>query len=156
MSVAPSSFVGPDPASPGAPSLRRALGRWDLAAIGINQTIGGAVFLMPSQIAAAVGAWSPFAILGGTLVTMIVGVSLVRHGRVRRRLGRPCSRDSAGLRQPSCPAVKRTALRWALVRRSACATSIAGSGRWTPRSGAKGVSRPCQGSSRVARRAVSR
>ena len=58
-------------------SARRALGRWDLAAIGINQTIGGAVFLMPSQIAAAVGAWSPIAILGGALVTMVVAVSML-------------------------------------------------------------------------------
>ena len=49
---------------------------WDLAAIGVNQTIGGAVFLMPSQIAAAVGAWSPFAVLGGVLVTMVVAVSM--------------------------------------------------------------------------------
>jgi len=64
----------------GAATLRRALGRWDLAAIGINQTIGGAVFLMPSQIAAVVGAWSPIAILGGTLVTMVVAVSLAEVG----------------------------------------------------------------------------
>jgi len=26
------------------PTLRRALGRWDLTAIGINQVIGGAIF----------------------------------------------------------------------------------------------------------------
>ena len=61
-------------------TLRRALGRWDLAAIGINQTIGGAVFLMPSQIAAVVGAWSPIAILGGALVTMVVAVSMAEVG----------------------------------------------------------------------------
>jgi len=70
-------------------TLRRALGRWDLAAIGINQTIGGAVFLMPSQIAAAVGAWSPFAILGGTLVTMIVAVSLAEVGSRFEATGGP-------------------------------------------------------------------
>jgi amino acid transporter len=63
-----------------APTLRRALGRWDLAAIGINQTIGGAVFLMPSQIAAVVGAWSPIAVLGGALVTMVVAVSMAEVG----------------------------------------------------------------------------
>ena len=33
-----------------APTLRRALGRWDLTAIGVNQVIGGAIFLMPSQL----------------------------------------------------------------------------------------------------------
>ena len=74
---------------PPPPRLRRALGRWDLAAIGINQTIGGAVFLMPSQIAAAVGAWSPFAILGGTLVTMIVAVSLAEVGSRFEATGGP-------------------------------------------------------------------
>ncbi len=61
-------------------TLRRALGRWDLAAIGINQTIGGAVFLMPSQIAAVVGAWSPIAIAAGALVTMVVAVSIAEVG----------------------------------------------------------------------------
>jgi len=70
-------------------TLRRALGRWDLAAIGINQTIGGAVFLMPSQIAAAVGAWSPFAIVGGTLVTMIIAVSLAEVGSRFEATGGP-------------------------------------------------------------------
>jgi hypothetical protein len=44
-----------------APALRRALGRWDLTAIGINQVIGGAIFLVPSQVAAQIGAWSPAA-----------------------------------------------------------------------------------------------
>jgi APA family basic amino acid/polyamine antiporter len=79
----------PAASAPAAPTLRRALGRWDLAAIGINQTIGGAVFLMPSQIAAAVGAWSPFAILGGTLVTMIVAVSLAEVGSRFEATGGP-------------------------------------------------------------------
>jgi amino acid transporter len=59
-----------------APSLRRALGRWDLAAIGINQTIGGAIFLMPSEVAALVGAWSPLAFVLGAAMTMIVALSL--------------------------------------------------------------------------------
>src|ERR671934_2411155 len=42
-----------------APALKRALGRWDLTAIGVNQVIGGAIFLWPAQVAAKVGAWSP-------------------------------------------------------------------------------------------------
>lgn len=79
----------PDTPPAATATLRRALGRWDLAAIGINQTIGGAVFLMPSQIAAAVGAWSPFAILGGTLVTMIVAVSLAEVGSRFEATGGP-------------------------------------------------------------------
>src|SRR4029077_16456496 len=40
-------------------TLERALGRWDLTAIGVNQVIGGAIFLWPAQVAAQVGAWSP-------------------------------------------------------------------------------------------------
>jgi basic amino acid/polyamine antiporter, APA family len=40
-------------------TLRRALGRWDLTAIGVNQVIGGAIFLWPAQVAAQIGAWSP-------------------------------------------------------------------------------------------------
>src|SRR3954452_2958351 len=39
-------------------TLQRALGRWDLTAIGVNQVIGGAIFLWPAQVAAQVGAWS--------------------------------------------------------------------------------------------------
>jgi amino acid transporter len=43
-------------------TLRRALGRWDLTAIGINQVIGGSIFLLPSQVAVVLGAWSAIAI----------------------------------------------------------------------------------------------
>ena len=39
-------------------SLRRALGRWDLTAIGVNQVIGGSIFLLPAQVALLLGAWS--------------------------------------------------------------------------------------------------
>src|SRR5260370_7448535 len=42
-----------------APTLRRALGRWDLTAIGINQVIGGAIFLLPSPVAAQIGGGGP-------------------------------------------------------------------------------------------------
>jgi APA family basic amino acid/polyamine antiporter len=47
-------------------TLKRALGRWDLTAIGVNQVIGGAIFLWPAQVAAQVGAWSPigFVLIG--------------------------------------------------------------------------------------------
>src|SRR3954453_4839095 len=47
--------------------LKRALGRWDLTAIGVTQVIGGAIFLWPAQVAAQVGAWSPigFVLIGG-------------------------------------------------------------------------------------------
>src|SRR5215213_3345244 len=45
----------------GHPGLRRALGKWDLTAIGVNQVIGSAIFLLPSQVAAEVGPWGPLA-----------------------------------------------------------------------------------------------
>src|SRR3984893_836853 len=49
-----------------SPTLRRALGRWDLTAIGVNQVIGGAIFLLPSQVAAQIGGWGPigFVLMG--------------------------------------------------------------------------------------------
>ncbi|MFB3854428.1 MAG: APC family permease [Vicinamibacterales bacterium] len=50
------------------PSLLRALGRWDLTAIGVNQVIGGAIFLIPSQLAAQVGNW-------GVIAFLLVGVA---------------------------------------------------------------------------------
>src|SRR3954453_19099749 len=47
-------------------TLKRALGRRDLTAIGVNQVIGGAIFLWPAQVAAQIGAWSPigFVLIG--------------------------------------------------------------------------------------------
>jgi Amino acid permease len=56
------------------PSLRRCLGRWDLTAIGINQVIGGAVFLVPAQIAFLVGGWSPVVVLLIRLATLPVAL----------------------------------------------------------------------------------
>lgn len=52
--------------------LRRELGRWDLTAIGVNQVIGGAVFLMPALLAAQIGSWSAVAVgLVGVLALLI-------------------------------------------------------------------------------------
>src|SRR6185295_7956667 len=51
-------------------TLKRALGRWDLTAIGVNQVIGGAIFLWPAQVAAQIGAWSPIGFV------LIAGLSL--------------------------------------------------------------------------------
>src|SRR4051812_13618695 len=47
-------------------TLKRALGRWDLTALGVNQVIGGAIFVWPAQVAAQIGAWSPigFVLIG--------------------------------------------------------------------------------------------
>jgi basic amino acid/polyamine antiporter, APA family len=63
-----------------APTLRRALGRWDLTAIGVNQVIGGAIFLMPSQVAAQIGGWSPFAFILMGLASMSVALCFAEVG----------------------------------------------------------------------------
>src|ERR1043166_9380184 len=61
-------------------SLRRALGRWDLTAIGINQVIGGAIFLMPAQVAAVIGGWSPIAVGVMGLASLCVALCLAELG----------------------------------------------------------------------------
>src|SRR6185295_980800 len=63
-----------------APTLRRALGRWDLTAIGVNQVIGGAIFLMPSQVAAQIGAWSPIAFVLMGLASLTVALCFAEVG----------------------------------------------------------------------------
>lgn len=72
-----------------APALRRELGRWDLTAIGVNQVIGGAIFLMPSQIAGLVGGWSIVAFVFGGLVSMAVGLCFAEVGSRFDKTGGP-------------------------------------------------------------------
>src|SRR5437763_16970419 len=67
-------------AAPSRPTPRRALGRWDLTAIGVNQVIGGAIFLMPSQVAAQIGAWSPIAFVLMGLASMCVALCFAEVG----------------------------------------------------------------------------
>lgn len=55
-------------------TLHRALGRWDLTAIGINQVIGSAIFLMPSTVAAQIGNWSPLAFVLAGLASLLVAL----------------------------------------------------------------------------------
>ncbi|MBZ5496660.1 MAG: APC family permease [Acidobacteriia bacterium] len=63
-----------------APTLRRELSRWDLTAIGVNQVIGGAIFLMPSQVAALVGAWSVPAFVLAGLASLLVALCFAEVG----------------------------------------------------------------------------
>jgi len=63
-----------------APTLRRALGRWDLTAIGINQVIGSAVFLLPSAVAAQVGGWGAVAFLAVGLASLLVALCFAELG----------------------------------------------------------------------------
>jgi APA family basic amino acid/polyamine antiporter len=67
-------------ARPSSPTLRRALGRWDLTAIGVNQVIGGAIFLMPSQVAAYIGSWSPVGFVLMGLASLTVALCFAEAG----------------------------------------------------------------------------
>lgn len=58
----------------GSERLVRALGRWDLTAVGVNQVIGSGIFVLPASVALLVGAPSslwPF-VLAGVVNTLIV------------------------------------------------------------------------------------
>jgi amino acid transporter len=70
-------------------TLRRALGRWDLTAIGINQVIGGAIFLAPSQVAAQIGAWSPIGFVLMGFATLAVAMCFAEVGSRFDRTGGP-------------------------------------------------------------------
>ena len=61
-------------------TLRRELGKWDLTAIGINQVIGSAVFILPSQVAAQVGNWGPIAFLGVGFASLLVALCFAEVG----------------------------------------------------------------------------
>ena len=71
------------------PALRRALGRWDLTAIGINQVIGGAIFLIPSQVAAQIGAWSTIGFVLMGLATLSIALCFAEVGSRFERTGGP-------------------------------------------------------------------
>lgn len=61
-------------------ALKRELGRWDLTAIGVNQVIGGSVFLMPAAIAASVGSWSPWLVAAVGVLSLLVALSFAEVG----------------------------------------------------------------------------
>jgi amino acid transporter len=54
--------------------LRRALGRWDLTAVGVNQVIGAAIFLLPAQVATEIGAWSPLGFVAIGLASLAIAL----------------------------------------------------------------------------------
>ncbi|MBZ5557328.1 MAG: APC family permease [Acidobacteriia bacterium] len=62
------------------PSLRRALGRWDLTALGVNQVIGGAIFVWPALVAAQIGAWSPIGFVAIGLLSLSVALCFAEVG----------------------------------------------------------------------------
>jgi amino acid transporter len=62
------------------PSLRRALGRWDLTAIGVNQVIGSAIFFMPAVVMREVGNWAPIALVIIGLASLAVALCFAEVG----------------------------------------------------------------------------
>jgi amino acid transporter len=56
-------------------ALRRELGRWDLTAIGVNQVIGGALFVQPALYAAQVGAWSLWLVAAVGAASLLIALS---------------------------------------------------------------------------------
>jgi basic amino acid/polyamine antiporter, APA family len=75
--------------APETPSLRRALGKWDLTAIGVNQVIGSAIFLLPSQVHARVGSWGPIAFLAVGLLSLSIALCFAEAGSRFDRTGGP-------------------------------------------------------------------
>jgi len=67
-------------ASTSTGGLRRELGRWDLTAIGVNQVVGGAIFLAPALLAAQLGAWSWIGILLGGVLALVIALNFAEAG----------------------------------------------------------------------------
>jgi amino acid transporter len=62
------------------PTLRRALGRWDLTGVGVNQVIGSGVFLLPASLAAQVAGWSWVAVGLVALLAMLIALNFAEAG----------------------------------------------------------------------------
>jgi amino acid transporter len=71
------------------PTLRRELGRWDLTAIGVNQVIGSAIFLLPADVARQVGPWGPLAFLLVGLASLLIALCFAEVGSRFDRTGGP-------------------------------------------------------------------
>lgn len=66
--------------APETPTLRRALGKWDLTAIGVNQVIGAAIFLLPATVAREIGPWGPLAFLTVGLLSLSIALCFAEVG----------------------------------------------------------------------------
>jgi APA family basic amino acid/polyamine antiporter len=72
-----------------APALRRALGKWDLTAIGVNQVIGSAIFLLPADVAVHVGPWGPLAFMAVGLLSLSIALCFAEVGSRFETTGGP-------------------------------------------------------------------
>ncbi len=72
------------------PTLVRAMGRWDLTAVGVNQVIGSGVFVMPATVAAAVGiAASPLPWIAAGVANALIVLCFAEAGTRFREAGGP-------------------------------------------------------------------
>jgi APA family basic amino acid/polyamine antiporter len=71
------------------PALKRALGRWDLTAIGVNQVIGSAIFLLPAGVAVEVGPWGPLAFVAVGLLSLSIALCFAEVGSRFEKTGGP-------------------------------------------------------------------
>src|SRR5688500_8875655 len=80
------------------PGLRRALGKWDLTAIGVNQVIGSAIFLLPADVAVRVGTWGPLAFLAVGLLSLSIALCFAETSSRYDSTGGPIlpARDAFG------------------------------------------------------------
>jgi basic amino acid/polyamine antiporter, APA family len=72
-----------------APTLRRTLGRWDLTAIGVNQVVGAAIFLLPADVARLAGSWGPLMFAGIGLASLLVALCFAEVGSRFESTGGP-------------------------------------------------------------------
>jgi APA family basic amino acid/polyamine antiporter len=70
-------------------TLRRELSRWDLTAIGINQVIGAAIFLLPADVARQVGAWGWLMFLFVGLTSLLIALCFAEAGSRFETTGGP-------------------------------------------------------------------
>ena len=75
--------------APESPALRRTLGRWDLTAIGVNQVIGSAIFLLPAEVARLVGPWGPLAFMAVGLLSLSIALCFAEVGSRFEKTGGP-------------------------------------------------------------------
>jgi basic amino acid/polyamine antiporter, APA family len=71
------------------PALRRELGPWDLTAIGVNQVIGSAIFLLPADVARQIGPWGPLAFLAIGGASLLIALCFAEVGSRFDRTGGP-------------------------------------------------------------------
>jgi len=72
-----------------APTLRRTLGRWDLTAIGVNQVIGAAIFLLPADVARIAGSWGPLMFAAIGLTSLLIALCFAEVGSRFETTGGP-------------------------------------------------------------------